>query len=424
MKLYYNGNYKIIDDFKKEIIYKNIKDIPDYNTEITEIEIESGTSIIKKDAFSACESLKKITIPDSVTKIEEYAFYDCVALESIKLPKNITKIDKGLFGSCKSLSEITIPEFITEIEEYAFCNCTSLSEIKLPKNITKIGANTFANCKTLNKINLPNSITEIEEGAFYGCKLLKEINLPKEIKKINKNTFGYCHSLKSLEIPKSVTKINELAFYACISLKEINIPEKITTINIGTFKYCESLETIKIPKNIEKIEGEAFGYCHSLKNIIFEDNPNLYIHYKAFDECENLDDKIKEKIICKIAKNINLNEKIPEIIQLYDVQDNSELIQELMSINIGFFNIANNVDKEVFLDAALDSINNIYEKDGDTIIETDLCNIRKRMDDNNYDIIVDNTFLNDNKFIQRYNKKIKKAIEDYRKQARLEKNER
>lgn len=51
MKLYYNGQYKIIDESGDEIIYKYKNNILDFENEITEIEIEPGTTEIERKHF-------------------------------------------------------------------------------------------------------------------------------------------------------------------------------------------------------------------------------------------------------------------------------------------------------------------------------------------------------------------------------------
>ena len=260
MKIYYNKNgmYKEIDKTGKEIIYKNLDDIPNYEDEITEVEIEEGTTIIKKNAFFNCQALKKVTMSDGITEISSCAFM-------------------------------------------------------------------------------------------------------------------YNTALKTINIPKSVRKIGEEAFYYCNSLKEIELPKNLTEINEGAFNECKALKAINIPKNITQINKLTFEYCLALKNVFFEGEIPK-ISYNAFDFCDSLDKIVKNKIFYKIAQDIGWY-NIPRFLNIYGKKYDSELIQELMTINIFFFSMANPIDREVFVDAALDSINNIKQENNITKIETDICNI-------------------------------------------------
>ena len=47
----------------------------DCNTDVTDVVIPDGVTVIGEHAFRYCESLKSITIPNSVTSINIEAFY-------------------------------------------------------------------------------------------------------------------------------------------------------------------------------------------------------------------------------------------------------------------------------------------------------------------------------------------------------------
>ena len=184
----------------------------------------------------------------------------------------------------------------------------------------------------------------------------------------------YQNKITEVEITPDTRQINNRAFLKCKSLEKVTIPESVTTIGICAFENCESLTKIMLPDSIIKIEDYAFYNCIKLDDIIFENNPDLEIDYTAFGHCNSLELKTIEKIMCQIAKNVNFYE-ISNFIELYNIKYNSEFMQELMTINIGIFTEASEIDQEVFIEAALDSINNIYTKDNKQIIKTDLCNI-------------------------------------------------
>ena len=226
------------------------------------------------------------------------------------------------------------------------------------------------------------------------------------IYKDKNNILDFENEITEIEIEPGTTEIGRRAFSWFKSLEKVTIPNSVTKINDDAFLLCESLKEIKIPDSVTEIGEEAFARCEFLDKVIFENNPDLIIRYTAFEKCPFLNDKTREKIICQIAKDVPWGE-VQRFIQIYDIKYNNELLQELITINIKFFRKANNIDQEVFLDAALDSINNIYKKDNKLIIKTSLCNIK----------IIDNKLflsLDDNDF-QQVNSifidKIKNAIE-------------
>ena len=287
---------------------------------IGEYSIRKGVKVIGDRAFSRCESLTSINIPNSVTTIGNGAFRGCYSLTSINIPNSVTTIGNGAFNCCASLTSINMPDSVTTIEDWAFASCNSLTSItipssvvtiignpfcfwhgnlyneskaliyedhvlfnknkttliayraketnyKIPNNVTTIGNSAFASCDSLTSINIPNSVTTIGEGAFIDCDSLTSINIPNGVTTIGKGVFRGCDSLTSINIPNSVTTIEDMAFRGCDSLTNINIPNGVTTIGECAFWGCSSLTSINIPNSVTTIKDGAFNGCYSLISI-------------------------------------------------------------------------------------------------------------------------------------------------------------
>ena len=133
-------------------------------------------------AFSYCEGVKNIILPEGVKRIEDYAFLGCDSVESITLPEGVESIGKGAFRRCISLKNITLPEGITSIEEGVFWAC-DLENITLPEGVKSIGSKAFQLCKGLKNITLPEGITSIEKSVFWGCESLESITFARRSEK-------------------------------------------------------------------------------------------------------------------------------------------------------------------------------------------------------------------------------------------------
>ena len=318
--------------------------------------MRKGVKVIGDWAFSDCEFLANINIPNSVTTIGEYAFSDCYSLTSINIPNSVTTIGNSAFERCKSLTYINIPNSVTTIGDSAFERCESFTIINIPNSVTTIGDRAFCGCKSLITINIPNSVTTIGYWGFETCTSLISITIPNSVVTIignpfnswsgnlyneskafiyedhvlfNKNktiliayraketnytipnsvttigegAFCGCKSLTSINIPNSVTTIGDRAFCGCKSLTSINIPNSVTTIGDFGFWDCKSLTNINIPNSVTTIGWGAFSGCKSLTSINIP-NSVTTIEDGAFEYCENLPSHIKSDIIQRFGEKV------------------------------------------------------------------------------------------------------------------------
>ncbi|MFR7599666.1 MAG: leucine-rich repeat protein [Prevotella sp.] len=157
-----------------------------------EYSIREGAKVIEKEAFSECNSLKSVIIPNSVTIIEDWAFLGCCSLRSIDIPDSVTKIGVSAFSGCSSLMSIHMPDSVTSIGYNAFEGCISLKNIRIPDSVTSIGSNAFEECVSLKSIIIPDSVTRIEGWTFYYCKSLESIIIPDSVTSIGDSAFSQC----------------------------------------------------------------------------------------------------------------------------------------------------------------------------------------------------------------------------------------
>lgn len=177
-----------------------------------------------------------------VVGIYDDAFSQCDDLTSVVLPNSITYIGENAFYHCDNLVSINIPNSVKSIGDYAFEYCTSLQSIYMPSSVTHLGYNVFYNCSALTSVRLSNSISELD------------------------GTFQYCSALEHIEIPSSVRSLN-YTFCGCTALKEIFIPNSVTYLGAFTFSDCTSLTSVSIPSTVSRLYSEAFSNCSSLATI-------------------------------------------------------------------------------------------------------------------------------------------------------------
>ncbi len=137
--------------------------------------IRPGARTIADSAFSGCNSLTSVNIPDSVRSIGDWAFEDCKSLVSVNIPHGVESIGENAFRYCMSLASVNIPDSVTSIGDWAFGRCTSLASVNISDGVTNIGDSAFRYCHSLASVNIPDSVTSIGDQAFLNCSSLTDV---------------------------------------------------------------------------------------------------------------------------------------------------------------------------------------------------------------------------------------------------------
>ena len=137
--------------------------------------VRTGTVGIAATAFSYCERLTGVKLPDSLTSISSFAFAYCSNLTTITIPDGVTSLRECVFRGCDKLTSVTLPDGVTSIDTGVFYGCGSLASVTIPDCVTSISEHAFEGCRSLKVITIPDGVTSIGEAAFYGCGALQGV---------------------------------------------------------------------------------------------------------------------------------------------------------------------------------------------------------------------------------------------------------
>ena len=172
---------------------------------LTDLIIPEGITSIGGGAFTFCAKLKSVSIPDSVVLIDNCAFACCPALTGFKISPShpvyafsnsalISKKDMTLIQYTGKGGDYEVAWGITRIGDSAF-NLSKVKSVLLPDSVTSIGTCAFSACFDLSSINIPGSVTSIGDQAFYGSSKLKSIFIPASVTDIGSEPFVACGTL-------------------------------------------------------------------------------------------------------------------------------------------------------------------------------------------------------------------------------------
>ena len=167
-----------VDDLTYSITDGEVE-ITDCDTEATgelviPVEIEGyPVTSIGSFAFSECNSLTSINIPEGVTSIGQHAFSWCNGLTSITIPKTLTSVGVTAFGICEKLQEVHIKDL------KAWCQIDFAVTTSNPcyNGETSVFLN---GSKLKGELYIPEGLTEIKANTFYGWKDIENDNGKKD----------------------------------------------------------------------------------------------------------------------------------------------------------------------------------------------------------------------------------------------------
>lgn len=224
------------------------------NTAIRFIDFPTKLKTIGNKAFYDLYLTGPLVLPEGLDSIGSEAFYYNVITE-VTIPESVRAIGVSAFLKNQSLKSVTLNNSMELIDKSLFSNCNNLAVVHGGKNVKNIAYNAFSGCDSLRSIKDVAPVT-IGESAFLSCKKLESFNFSR-IKLIDYQGFCLCSSLKEADLT-TLTSIGTGSFNGCTSLKKVTFGNDITTIKSSAFYNCHALEEVILGSSINSLQSSSF----------------------------------------------------------------------------------------------------------------------------------------------------------------------
>lgn len=247
----------------------------------TEFIIPEGVITIDHYAFSGCNNLTSITVPDSVWLWRDRDFSECSRLEEINVAKGNTQYysEDGVLFTKDKKTIIKYPEGKKE------------NEYKIPERVTKIVDSAFSKCRNLAKIVITENVSEIGYRAFEGSTGLVDITIPGGIKKWKDSTFKDCINVRKISVPDWILKSQKIIWWS-----------KRFEKNVLAIYFLECMNKGLLAADDEKIEYIRKEKKDIIEIFILQDDAEMLMKYlELFDDIS--DKEIKKYISAAEKQN-------------------------------------------------------------------------------------------------------------------------
>ena len=241
---------------------------------------------INPGVFGGCSSLQHIVIPRFVRWIKdaaftksglvsvefegdmvesiEAAFSMCENLTSIMLPNSVRGLSGGVFAKCSHLKNVVLGSNIQFIGGYAFNECEALQTVTFMTTVPPPeGGNSFSNCNDSLRLIVPCGAREAYEGFYEYVNYVEEDCNPYNISIMGNNGSNQIvPSVTSAMLGEEVTLalsiqpdyiLNEIRMYKADD-ETINIPVSDLKFVMPNFDVVIKAEFVHLPMGEGNLE--------------------------------------------------------------------------------------------------------------------------------------------------------------------------
>ena len=232
--------------------------------------------------FYDCELLESVKIGPNVETISKGMFNYCEKLAKVEFEERGNSlplsIEEGAFSSCESIIELILPEGVGSIGKEAFSYCANISSLSLPNSLQYIGERAFYECRDLKDVycyakNVPSSYSDTFISSYIRNATLHVPSVSIDAYK-SSDPWKYFGSIVKIAMPEhTLTYMVDGEIYKTYSIEEGETitPEPAPTKEGYTFSgWSEIPETM--PAHDVTVTGTFTQVAYEVGDVTYEVN--------------------------------------------------------------------------------------------------------------------------------------------------------
>lgn len=257
---------------------------------------------IKERAFSQCDRLSTVDLPDRMVVIDDRAFEYCKALKQITMPFNLNDMGDGVFDE-SGLEKVywNVEKFGINTSDVIPFRNAPIKEVVFGEGVVEIPYNIFWGAKGLTKLRIPRSVAFIQDNAFFGCTNVTEIIWEAEAcELVDDQLIPHASSdslqVKTIRFGSQVRTIPAGLCKGMTQLRSVSMPASVTQIGAEAFSGCKALVDIQLGSGVRTIGDRAFSGTAILRMTFPEEL--IRCGHELLADCNNLTDIVWNAIAC------------------------------------------------------------------------------------------------------------------------------
>lgn len=222
----------------------------------------NGFTRIGHSAFSGCEQLTSVALPDDLYYLGSTVFFR-TKIRSLELPATLSTVGRSPIGGCSELTSCTVDPANPYFKMYGEYLCSydgthlysaianETNAYVIPLHVQSMDVYAFAAMENVESVVVHGGIETIPEYCFAWCKNLRRLVLEEGVQEIQGDAMCGLSCLTDFDLPDSIVKLGNYWIDMWLELENLTIPSGITDFPAAGYRTRH----LWVHENVRNIDG-------------------------------------------------------------------------------------------------------------------------------------------------------------------------